>query len=70
MSVIIRLFENNSRELQPYADLVNAMDISRVMIDLLFEEAVQLGYLNEITPSLYRLTKSGKLYALEKGLIK
>lgn len=70
MSAIVMLFETNSRELQRYADLVNAMDISRVMIDLLVEEAIQLGYLTKPTPELYQLTKRGKLYALEKGLIK
>lgn len=70
MTVIVSLFETNSRDLQRYADLVNAMDISRVMIDLLVEEAVQLGYLAQPSSLYYQLTNKGKLYAIEKGLTK
>jgi hypothetical protein len=69
MSVIVSLFETNSRDLQRYEDLVNASEISRVMLDLLVAEAVQQGYLTQPTPALYQLTQKGKLYAVEKGIV-
>jgi hypothetical protein len=45
------------------------MGISRVMLDLLFEQAVELGYLTPCRNGLYQLTTKGKRYAAENGLV-
>jgi predicted transcriptional regulator len=70
MAVVTREFEANSGAYLHYTKLVSAINISRVMLDLLFAEAVQRGYLKRNTHELYQLTDKGKLYAVENGLIK
>lgn len=70
MSVVIKHFESTSAAQLHYSDLVNDMGISRVMLDLIFAEAVQHGLLVRQSHSFYHLTDKGKLYAIEKNLIK
>lgn len=69
MSAAIGQFESNRRDFQKYSSLVDAMNISRVMLDLLFSEAVQRGFLVRPSHELYKLTDEGKLYAVENGLV-
>ncbi len=70
MSVIISQFESDSSAYLHYPSLLKAVNISRVMLDLLFAEAVQRGYLTRLSHDYYQLTDDGKLYAVENGLIK
>ncbi len=70
MFIVIRDFESTTGEYLGYQSLVSKMGISRVMIDLLFAEAVGMGLLNSVTHDFYQLTNSGKKYAIENALIK
>jgi len=71
MKVVIRQFESTTGAYLQYGVLVNSIKNSRVMLDLLFAEAVQRGYLAPTTSHDYfQLTNKGKLYAVENGLIK
>ena len=70
MSSVIGRFESTTGSHLQYQNLVNDMQISRVMLDLLFAQAVELGYLTRSTHDYYQLTTKGKLYAVENGLIK
>jgi hypothetical protein len=70
MSVVIRQFESTADSHLDYSVLVRQTNISRVMLDLLFEEAVQRGYLKRNSHRFIALTSKGKLYAVENGLIK
>lgn len=70
MSVVTKHFESTTTAFLHYADLVTDMDISRVMLDLLFTEAIQRGLLVQNSHRYYQLTDKGKLYAVENGLIK
>ncbi len=70
MAAAIREFEATSGAYLHYKELVSTINISRVMLDLLFAEAVQRGYLTRASHDLYQLTDKGKLYAIENGLIK
>ena len=69
MASVIRQFENSTNESLHYPNLVRNTDMSRVMLDLLFEEAVQRGLLTGPSSSWYKLTSKGKLYALENKLL-
>jgi len=70
MSVVIYFFEKTTNAYLRYEELVKSMNISRVMLDVLFAQAVQQGYLKRNSHELYQLTDGGKLYAIENGLIK
>jgi hypothetical protein len=70
MSSVIEKFESTTHIYLDYSQLVNDMGISRVMLDLLFAQAVELGYLTPCRNYLYQLTTKGKLYAVENGLVK
>jgi hypothetical protein len=70
MSAVIMFFESSTGAYLNYPNLVKYMGISRVMLDMLFAQAVQQGYLIRNTHELYQLTDKGKLYSIEKGLIK
>lgn len=71
MSVVIQLFESTTGAYLHYPTLVKSMKISRVMLDVLFEQAVQRGYLEHSgSHEYFQLTDEGKLYAVENGLIK
>jgi hypothetical protein len=70
MSVVINHFEETTGAYLGYSILVKSMDISRVMLDMLFAQAVQQGYLKRSSHDFYQLTDKGKLYAIENGLIK
>ena len=69
MSRVVLQFENNTYEFQKYSTLVEKSNISRVMLDFLFEEAIEKGYLQRYGSSHYIFTQKGKLYALENNLI-
>jgi hypothetical protein len=70
MSVVISQFEESTQSHLVYSSLVRSMDISRVMLDLLFAEAVERGFLNRSGHNFYQLTDTGKRYAIENKLIK
>jgi len=70
MSVVVHRFESTSGSHLHYPTLVNDMNISRVMLDLLYAEAIERGYLTRSSHDYYVLTTKGKLYAVENGLIK
>lgn len=70
MSVVVYLFENTTGAYLNYASLVKSMNISRVMLDVIFAQAIQQGYLNKATHEYFQLTDKGKLYAIENELIK
>jgi TIR domain len=69
MSIVVKQFENTTSVYQEYAVLVRESKISRVMLDFLFEEALEKGYLRRQGGTLYIFTAAGKLYALDNGLI-
>lgn len=69
MSVVIQLFESSTSEFQQYADLVINAGISRVLLDILYDEAIQQGYLHRHSASFYKLLPKGKKYAIENGLV-
>lgn len=71
MAVVTGQFESTTGPYLNYSTLVNSLNISRVMLDLLFSEAVQRGYLKRTNShEFFVLTDEGKLYAVENGLIK
>jgi hypothetical protein len=70
MSVVIKDFESTTGAYLGYKNLVHSIKISRVMLDLLFAEAVQRGFLIRINHDLYQLNDKGKQYAIENALIK
>ena len=70
MSVVIRLFEATTYSYLSYSTLVEKIKISRVMLDLLYEEAIRRGYLEYHSHDWFSLTTKGKQYAVENGLIK
>ena len=69
MSRVVLQFENNTNEFQQYSTLVEKSNISRVMLDFLFEEAIEKGYLQRHGSIYYIFTQKGKHYALENNLI-
>ncbi len=70
MSAVIYYFEATTGAYLSYPSLVKSMNISRVMLDLLYAQAIQQGYLKRHSHDYYQLTDKGKLYAIENGLIK
>lgn len=70
MAVVIKHFEESSGAYLSYQQLVGSMKISRVMLDLLFEQASKRGYLKRTEHDYYQLTTEGKQYAVENGLIR
>ena len=69
MSAVVLRFEATSRASLEYSTLVNDMPISRVMLDLLFAQAVERGYLTRRNHDYYEVTTKGKIYAVENDLI-
>jgi hypothetical protein len=67
MSSVIGRFELTTNSHLHYPQLVIDMDISRVMLDLLFEQAIELGYLTPSRNVYYQLTTKGKLTQLKMG---
>lgn len=69
MSVVIRLFESSTSESQEYAVLVKNVGISRVLLDIMYEEAIAKGYIYKQTSSFYKVLIKGKKYAVENDLL-
>jgi predicted transcriptional regulator len=70
MTYVVNEFESTAESYLFYAHLVQRMNISRIMIDLLLEECHEKGLIQRINHKIYSLTEKGKLYAIENGLIK
>ena len=70
MSAVIHEFDSNTSEFQNYPALVRRVGISRVLFDILYAEAIQLGYLDRHDNTYYRLLSKGKKYAIENGLVR
>jgi hypothetical protein len=70
MSVVIKLFESGSSELQDYGALVRNAGMSRVLLDMLYEEAMKQGYVHKHSSSFYQVLAKGKKYALENDLVR
>jgi hypothetical protein len=68
MSVVIKHFEESTGSHQQYSYLVKSMNVSRVMLDVLFDQAVKQGFLHRSSHDWYQVTTEGKKYALEHGL--
>jgi hypothetical protein len=68
MTAAVSDFESTTTQFLHYSVLVKSMNISRVMLDVLFADAVVKGYLHRHNHELYQLTASGKKYALENNI--
>lgn len=70
MKIIIHIFENTTSDYCVYAQIIQSMNISRIMADLIIVEAVEEGLVIQDSDKDLRLTTKGKHYALEHNLIK
>ncbi|NHZ87243.1 MAG: TIR domain-containing protein [Planctomycetia bacterium] len=53
-----------------YKDILNRLDISRVMLDILIKKAVNLGYIRLDSSGDLVIENGGKHYAINQGLVK
>lgn len=70
MSDVIQEFESTTKAYLYYPSLIESVNVSRVMLDLLFAEAVQRDFLLRINHDYYQLLDKGKQYVIENELIK
>ncbi|CAN5389837.1 hypothetical protein BH11PSE11_BH11PSE11_12220 [soil metagenome] len=70
MGVVVQQFESTADEYLEYEDLVNRFTGSRVMLDLLFGQAIQRGLLIRNGHDYFQISGVGKQYAVENNLIK
>lgn len=71
MRLIIALFESDSSPYMSYDDIFKSARMSRVMLDVYIQEAIDQGLISWVS-GIYqslRLTNQGKLYAVQHKLI-
>jgi TIR domain len=69
MRAAVRLFESTSASYLNYSDLLRNLEISRIMIDIYYQNCVAQGLLRRIDHSYFSLTEAGKIFAIENELI-
>lgn len=70
MIIVVADYESSSASAFEILKLQQKMSLSRILFDILFNEAVEKGYLrrHERSDMFYVLTDTGKIYAVENGL--
>ncbi len=69
MTAIVEKYENQKDDLVNMNSLRAKLDISRIYFDLLIDSAVSQGLIRLASSNYIALDKSGKIYAVENGLI-
>ena len=69
MDVIVRQFESNASNYILYSNIFQSISISRIMLDILLKQAVELGYINLDKDGDVVLLEKGKVYAINNNLV-
>lgn len=69
MNDVVNIFESNTANFILYKDLFRVSHTSRIMLDILIEKAVELGYIELDKERDIILLEKGKLYAINNNLI-
>jgi len=69
MAVVVSQFEKGAGTYIKYRSLINVWDSSRIMFDVLVEEAKAEGLVTQDPDGDLRITPKGKLYALKHKLV-
>jgi predicted transcriptional regulator len=70
MEIVVADFETHTRSYVQYGTLIERSPISRIMLDVLIEQAMGEGLLTQDGDKDVRLTAKGKQYAIVHKLIK
>jgi predicted transcriptional regulator len=72
MEVAVNIFESSTSKWHNYSELVGLSKMSRIMLDIYFEECKTQGLLieNSYQYGKFGLTNKGKLFAIENQLVK
>lgn len=70
MTIIVDYFESSNDHYIRYNDIRADMEISRIYLDILINEAVELGYIRRDAEGDIVLLNKGKLYAINNEIIK
>ncbi len=68
MRAIVTMFENQSHDYMNYGQLVQSVGMSRLLLDIQIDEALQKGLLTQDPDNDVYLTTKGKQYALHNKL--
>lgn len=68
MRVVVFGFNNSDENYIKYGSVVRESKISRIYLDLLIKEAVQLDYIRLDEDGDLCITEKGKMYAIENKL--
>lgn len=68
MAIVVADFEEGENY-SDYGAVLRRISISRIMLDMLIEEAKELGLIRQDSDGDLRLTKKGKFYAIEHKLV-
>lgn len=69
MKLIVDLFESNSSILVSYNDVFVRSPMSRIMLDIYIEEAIDQGLISRSSSAFLKLENKGKLYAVQHKLV-
>ena len=69
MKVVILYFESSKLDYVRYDLIVDEMNVSRIMVDMLIQQAVELGYINQPSSKSLYLKDKGKIYAMNNKLV-
>lgn len=69
MSVIVNRFENSIENYILYRDIYEGISISRILLDILIKQAVDLGYIQLDADKDIILLEKGKIYAINNNLV-
>jgi hypothetical protein len=69
MNVIVRNFESNTSNYIRYSDVFHSVGISRIMMDILLKQTIELGYIDFDKDGDIVLLEKGKIYAINNNLV-
>lgn len=69
MEIIVRKFENSIQNYILYKDIFQSTNTSRIMLDILLKQSVELGYIELDKEKDIILLEKGKIYAINNKLV-
>ena len=69
MEIIVRKFENSIQNYILYKDIFQSTNTSRIMLDILIKQSVELGYIELDKEKDIILLEKGKIYAINNNLV-
>jgi hypothetical protein len=69
MKIVIKYFESSLLDYVRYELILNDINVSRIMLDMLIQEAVELGYITQPKSKSLYLKDKGKMFAMNNKIV-